>query len=407
MNNTVIVFHCVPHEIEANIELLWVSLKKALIKQKIALLVVSTTKIVEKELDHLIVPFDLRLLATDDIKKSTESIESGLRDTIARWYRIQLTDAENILKAAERFHKTLIETHRPIAVVSWQSSHPFSRTMRMECVRRDIPWWSAERGWLPNTIMIDLCENNYLTEAKRSLTIRRLLKNYRPSKYEIDNFLEKVKRIETISRYPKENRKQSPLRKRYHIDQKSAIWTIFTHGEPHVNELTTSIRNVHYPTGESLNEQLIKIAIELKKAGDTLIVREHPFNKIYDRMTKGPASLSNVIYHEGDIEELISETFVGLFTLSTLQFSWAMKEKPFGLLSRSLLSGLGLAPEWENFSSTAQFLNECSDTVKWRERKTLILDKLSIIYNYALIDISPQNLNDSAEELSDILVSKP
>jgi hypothetical protein len=106
---------------------------------------------------------------------------SGLRviQTIANWYRLEESVAIRVGSAAQSFIENLLEHVQPAAVLSWQSAHPASRITRLACESRDIPWWCAERGWLRDTLMVDLCENNALSEAARSLGLRRAFAGYR------------------------------------------------------------------------------------------------------------------------------------------------------------------------------------------------------------------------------------
>jgi hypothetical protein len=146
------------------------------------------------------------------------------------------------------------------------------------------------------------------------------------------------------------------------------------------------------------------LAEYLKKQGAVLLVREHPFNKNNDRSLVLDG-LSNVYFHDGDLDELISEADVGLFTLSTLQFDWAMKSKPFGLLCRGLLSGKSMAPQYDQYESAQSFVDACLDESQWFKRNIEIKKRIAYLYEFQLLDLKDSVFDESVEYLSNLISS--
>jgi hypothetical protein len=152
-----------------------------------------------------------------------------------------------------------------------------------------------------------------------------------------------------------------------------------------------------------LQKCLSQLSATLHARGAVLLVREHPFNRVNGRALN-LGGLPNVHVHEGDLDELISVADVGLFTLSTLQFEWALRGKPFGLLCRGMLSEKNMAPQWANYICADDFVNDCLDAEKWVRRHVEIERRIAFLYESQLIDLSLVSLQDSAQEIADLLV---
>jgi hypothetical protein len=87
-----------------------------------------------------------------------------------------------------------------------------------------------------------------------------------------------------------------------------------------------------------------------------------------------------------------------------LQFEWALRGKPFGLLCGGMLSGNGMAPQWSEYLWASDFVNDCLDQEQWVHRHMVIERRIAYLFESQLIDLSPVRLQDSAQEIADLLV---
>jgi len=398
----VIAFHCVPADVEPRIEQFWLDLRQLLQKQDQELLLISTAHVSEQLLPFISIPFHLPDILGN--LNEVERVDPRLVSTLVNWYRIGNTEATEVWSRVDLFIAGLLESTQPAAVISWQSAHPLSRMVRQACQSRDIPWWCAERGWLRDTLMVDLCENNGLSETSRSLGMQRAYDRYQPHVTLPQSLLDRIPPITSASRYPKNDLvSRTNLRQRLGLPPGACVFAWLTHGEPHVNSISNpSVQANHGMNQNLLQAELMELANEFKMRGWWLVVREHPFNSIHKRCLD-IQGLANVSLDDGDLDDLLEQADFFLFTLSTLQFELVLRGKPFGLLARSLLSGPGEAPFRGDFSSCADFLNTLTDGKLWFSRQQALLRKVCFLYEHQLLDIAPERGRQSAQDLATLL----
>ena len=398
----VIAFHCVPADVEPRIEHFWLDLRLRLQKQGQELLLVSTAHVSDQSLPFISIPFHLPDILGNS--NEVERVDPRLISTLVNWYRVDNTEATAVWSRVDLFIDGLLESTQPAAVISWQSAHPLSRLVRQACQSRDIPWWCAERGWLRNTLMVDLCENNGLSETSRSLCLQRAYDRYQPHASLPQFLLDRMPPISSASRYPKnELVSRTNLRQRLGLPPDACVFAWLTHGEPHVNSISNSrVQTNHGMSQNLLQAELWELANELKMLGWWLVVREHPFNSIHKRCLD-IQGLTNVFLDDGDLDDLLEQADFFLFTLSTLQFELVLRGKPFGLLARSLLSGPGEAPFRGDFGSCADFLNALTDGKLWFSRQQALLRKVCFLYDHQLLDIAPERGRQSSQDLATML----
>lgn len=406
--NTVIAFHCVPWEVDESIERFWSYLNMHLKENGQDLLLITTTSIKNTELNYIKIPYILMDFECENSADLNLSKSHPMVKILQDWYRLSYELSVLVHSHVNAYIKRLLETIKPLAVISWQSAHPLSRMVREVCIQDDIQWWVAERGWVKNTLMLDICENNLLSEINRSLTIMRSMDRYEPSENTLRELNNRYTENYSAARYKSVSEElifstSKSLREKLNLSEKTTIWALFTHGEPHIHVLSSAIKNAHNSDAIKLQQKLFLIAETLQKQGAVLIVREHPFNKINGR-SLALEGLKNVYVHSGDLDELMSEADVGLFTLSTLQFDWAMKSKPFGVLCRSLLSGASMAPQYDQYDTPQAFIDACLDNSQWIKRNKEIKKFMAYIYEYQLLDLGDLVVGKSAEYFRNLIL---
>jgi len=398
----VIAFHCVPPDVEPRIERFWLDLHHNLREQGQELLLVSTAGVGEPQLPHLRLPFHLPDI--DGGSGGVELADPRLAQTIANWYLIGDAEAAAVWSRAQHFVTELLDSTRPAAVVSWQSTHPLSRLTRQACLSRDIPWWCAERGWLRDTLMVDLCENNGLSEVSRSLGLRRAYQRYAAPEALPRTLQDRLLSGASASRYPQSAAPpRAPLRERLGLAPDAPVFAWLTHGEPHVNAIANpGLQANHGMSQELLQAELADLAAALERRGAWLVVREHPFNTMHGRCLD-IGGLPNVLADDGNLDDLIDQADFFVFTLSTLQFEVALRGKPFGLFARSLLAAPGEAPFRGDFGDCADFLRAFTTPQSWMPRRQALLRKICFLYENQLLDLAPDQGRRAARELADLL----
>jgi hypothetical protein len=407
--STVIAFHCIPWEVDASIERFWSALRIHLKRNGQELLLITTTSIKDSELLNIKIPYLLMDFNYEESVDNFLSESHPMVQILQDWYDLSREQSILLNSNVNAYIFRLMDTIRPSVVISWQSAHPLSRMVREICIKYDIQWWSAERGWIKNTLMLDMCENNILSEVNRSLVINRSIERYEPSEIMLRELEDRFNGEYSSARYinDSENLEFSSgksLREKLNLSDQTPIWALFTHGEPHIHALSSALKFAHNSDSEKMQQKFCFLAKFLQKLGAVIIVREHPFNKQNGRSLVLDG-LSNVYSHSGDLDELIAEADVGLFTLSTLQFDWAMKSKPFGVLCKSLLSGTSLAPQYDDYDSPESFVDACLNSAQWLERNKQIKKRIAYFYEFQLLDLKDFAFDESAKYLSNFIVN--
>lgn len=401
--SNIIAFHCVPYDVDPNVENFWIFLSEHLRLFGKNLILITTTKIYSNNVEYVQVPFkiteyhSLEYEATNTISNASE-IKS-----IQNWYKCEFEVALIKHSICKNFYKELFNQLNPSAVISWQSANPISRLVRRLCLDMDVPWWCAERGWINDTLMLDLSENNRLSEVTKSFALNRVYYQYKlkPDLYE--NIKARLAQGKSTARYAeKKSTSDESIRTLYKVPEASKIFVLFTHGEPHLNALDNKLTINHSMDSDGLESKIKSIAHAISLNNDYLLIKEHPFNSSHDsEVDINSFDFKNIITSKLEgVDQLLSQADYFLFTCSTIQYNAALMDKRFGLLSRGLLSGPGMAPFLDDFNSIEDFLNCIKDTNDWAKRNDEIKKMICFLFDYCLLDISSDNASVSSEELA-------
>lgn len=399
----IIAFHCVPYDVDPNVENFWILLSERLRLLGRNLILITTTEIYSNNIEYVQVPFkiteyhSLDCAATNTISNATE-IKS-----IQNWYKCGFEEAVARLLVCENLFKKLFNELNPSAVISWQSANPISRLVRRLCLDMDLPWWCAERGWINDTLMLDLSENNRLSEVTTSFALNRIYYQYKSKPDLYENIKARLVKGKSTARYAeKKCTSEENIRKLYEIPAASKIFVLFTHGEPHLNALDNKLTINHSMDSDGLELKIKSIAHAISLNNDYLIIKEHPFNSLYDsEINMESFDCKNIIMSKLEgVDQLLFQGDYFLFTCSTIQFNAALMDKRFGLLSRGLLSGPDMAPFVDDFNSIEDFLNCIKNKNDWVKRNEEVKKMICFLFDYCLLDISPDNSSASSEELA-------
>ncbi len=402
----VLAVNCVPEEADPAVPAFWRALSGALSARGIQLVIASTAPLNDPNLQVIDIPFQLTDFAARYRMRAYgggATPESAVMDA-ARWYGCTRDEAALGLALASQFFGDLLQALRPSAVLGWQSTNPVSRVLR-QCARAaDLPFWSGERGWVRNTLMFDLAENNALGEVHLSLACASLRDRFTPSPQTLTALSTRAREATDLGRYRAQERIDGlALRAKLGIPADARVVALFTHGEPSLNALDNAAqRELHDLSSELLQQRLDAVTDELLARGAWLIVQEHPFNRSNGktlRLRKSP----RVIGVEENVSSVLDAADHYLFTLATLQFDAAFLDKSFGLLGRSALYRAGEPPLISDYADARAFLDAVMDTTAWPQRSARLRRDIAFLYENFLLDIEPAAVDASAQRWSEHL----
>jgi hypothetical protein len=400
----VLAINCVPKEIDPNILQFWTIVANRFKERGVHFILASTTRTSSANIKTVDVLFNLPDFARrypghfDPIQPPPASAQII---QLMNWYSCSYEDALKSLNIAQQYYDQLIESLCPAAVIGWQSMNPCTRLLFQAANSRDIPVWSGERGWIADTLMFDLGQNNFLSEIHRSFAIDRLFERY---KFDAKIYAQLETRKlakERVGRYSSEIFvKEDDFRARLSIPTDAKIIAFFMHGEPamHLN-LFSVLNELHRTSKVTLQRQLDEISKYCIDHGYYLLIQHHPFNR--DRGYT--LDLADSIYIKEvsvNFHTLLNASDRCLFTFSTIQYDAVLQHKPFGLLSRSSLNVSNAAYVEEEFCSFNDFMDALVDALDWEIRLKNLQRFLLFIYENFLLDISPAYIVESANRFA-------
>lgn len=402
----VLAVNCVPEQIAPDIKQFWERLARQLAEQGFLLVIASTAPLQSSALNVIEVPYQL----TDFIRRYPDNLDRGhgvdgpMVRTLQDWYRCGPDDAAQALDLAHGFYRALLSALKPAAVLGWQSMHPGTRILMQEAAQAGVPSWVGERGWVQDTLMFDLSDNNYLSEIQRSLTIARLRE---ASVFDPARFAAISERAATV----RAGRYQSvpamdgqALRAKLGIPRDATVFGFFTHGEPSLHMSGPSaLGELHATSRGRLQAQLDAACTYCIEHGAWLLLQDHPFNAGEGYLLRLPehAQVMRVQEHPHSLLEAADHY---LFTITTLQYDAVFRGKHFGLLSKSSLHSPGGAYFHDDYADTAAFMAAVEAGTDWPQRLQTLQRTVAFLFDHYLLDIaSADAVETSAARLANHL----
>lgn len=402
----VLAAHCVPASVDPAVEAFWVRLAAELAQRGQTLVLLSTAAIASAGLNVIEIPFDLTAFPSRYRRLPSAGEAVSERDVLnaVSWYGCDHDTARDSLRLAQEFLADLLETLRPSAVLGWQSLHPVTRVLRDRARAADVPFWSAERGWVRNTLMFDQGDAHALSEANTSLMVARLRERWRPRPDTLQALERRARQAADLGRYRGAERVcRAELRARLGIGADARVVAVFTHGEPGLHAMSASaLREYHDTSAELLQARLDAVTDALLARGIWVLVQEHPFNVASGRTMRLRASPQVRAVTE-NVSSLLDAADHYLFTLATLQFDAVFLDKSFGLLARSALYRAGLPPFIGDYETADAFVDAVLDEGAWSARRQRLCEDVAFLYESLLIDIEPEAMPAGAAAWADHL----
>lgn len=400
-NGLVLAMHCVPAEVDPSVEAFWSALAAALARRGHGLVLLSTTTVRDPALQSIEMPFELTAFAKryPVCPSGAWSPDEASVGDVARWYRCSPGVASGNLRLARELFSDLLATLRPAAVLGWQALNPVTRMLRDSAVHADIPYWNAERGWVRNTLQIDMGGIHQLGEARLSLANHRLRRSYRPSEAVLETLSRRALGASDLGRYAGTPRRDAQaLRSGLGIPPEAKVAVVFTHGEPGINTMGHPlVREVHDISAELMQHRFDQVSAALLTRGYWVLVQEHPFNHAAGRLLHLPPT-PRVQRVAESVSSLLDLADVCLFTLATLQFDAVFLGRPMGLLSKSGLYRQGVPPFVGDYVSADAFVDDLLDRSVWPARAEQLQAEVAFLFEHTLLDLEQGALERSAEE---------
>lgn len=397
----VLAMHCVPHTVDPAVEAFWSQLGQQLAERGHTLVLLSTAPVSDPALQVIDMPFELTAFSQHFPTVPSAGVavsEQAIHDA-ASWYGCDHDHARDNLRLAHAFLRDLLDTLRPAAVLGWQGLNPLTRVLRDCACEAELPWWTAERGWVRNTLMFDLGGAHLLGESHTSLASARARARYQPAEAVLQALQQRSTHAASLARYAGTERLgRAALREKLGVPDDATVVVLFTHGEPGMNSMgTASVRELHDLSTQGLQARVDALAATLQARGHWLLVQEHPFNAAAGRCLRLPAG-ERVRSVSEDVSALLDAADACLFTLATLQFDAVFLDKPMGLLSRSALYRDGEPPFMGDFDSPEAFLDALFDAAAWPARFERLRADVAFLYEHCLIDIEADAVAAGAAE---------
>lgn len=310
--------------------------------------------------------------------------------------------AQAILQHVNDYLDDFFETLKPSAIVSWQSANPLSHLMKVMAAERGIPYWAGERGWLPNTLMFDVCQNNHLSEMKASVVSERLRRNYSPSSQLVSDMVDSLKARGQGRYQSRQAESGGTLRARLGISAEEKVVAYFSNSEPLLFAGDNAFESLHGIERQGYAQVIRDLQSYCERHGIVLMVQDHPLNKGTAYQFQ-PSSQGRVMVVEENVHSVLDAADACIFSNSTVQAYALAHGKPFGLLTKSFLHCEAGPLFLGDFDASEDFFHSVLNDSNWSERLANALRELAFLKEHFLLDIDPSRVQDSADTFSRVL----
>lgn len=396
----VLAINCVPQDVAPNLKGFWECASRQLAERGMLLVIASTAPLRSEALNVIEIPY----LMTDFARRYPRNVDPTRRydgpmiRTVQEWYRCERAEAETALNLAHGFYRALLDALRPAAVLGWQSMNPGTRVLLQEAGEAGVPAWVGERGWVQDTLMFDLSDNNYLSEIQRSFATASMWKatGADPAKFEV--IRRRSAGSARVGRYRSRPAVSgAELREALGIPADAMVFGFFTHGEPSLHMSGESALSALHATSRRTLQAQLEAACEYCSGHNAwMVLQDHPFNADQGYLLDLPESAQNVLRVRENIHSLLDAADRYLFTITTIQYDAVLRGKPFGLLSKSSLHVPGGAYFVGDYPDTLAFLAELEAATDWSQRQERLQARVAFLFEHYLLDIA----DDAAIESS-------
>ncbi|GEM_PF-3801831 len=398
----VLAFNYIPSNIEPNIAKFWAQATASLAQRGFLLIVATTAPLSEPGINSIDVPFFLPEFCQryPQVELNTHFDEAWV-EKLQTWYRCDEEVAIRTATVAEKFYTNLFEALGPCAVLTWQSTHPKSQLLQGLARKSGIPVWNAERGWLRNTLMMDLAQNTYLNELQTSFALSQCIDLVPVSEEDYQALRERALGGTLTGRY-ESAAVVSPdiLRTQYDIPVNARLFAFFMHGEPFLlrdaNPLATEF---HQLSLDGLETQIESIAAYCERTGTYLLVQDHPFNNTVGLKLRLSDS-KHIVPVQENIHTILNAAALSFFTTSTIQYDAIFYAKPYGVLCRTSADVADGAYSALEYATVYEFIQAVELAEDWEHRHAKLRHLITFLSKTMLFDITEEGRQASVDRFA-------
>lgn len=341
----------------------WLKLQEALAQEGMELIVLSQAPPADPNLRVILVPLWLQGYAAAFGNSPTAlTLEEPLAQALVERERSwsgqahqPLAEFHAGLQTCQHVLRTLLAELQPAVVLTWGSSLPQSVVLQQLALQEGRPCWVLERGFVPQTLMVEMSGQGGLSEWNASFALQRALRAGASTTTFRAVQQQYVSQRASKTPVAADALSAEELRRRHCPDRQRLVSVLLQHDEAsglspvsfagsrqHTRGLTTAAEAVQHLA-----------AAAAARTDCQLIVRPHPLD-LADYSAFESATLR--VVRDGSLHALLQASDAVACMTSTCQFEALLYEKPLILLARSVLAGKGVAYEALNPSAVAPAL---------------------------------------------------
>lgn len=316
-------------------ELIWDKLYVELRQHSTDLCLLSTTKYpIKYSYRNYIIPYNVSHYPNIRLPNQF-TYPTSFKDKLCVWEKIDRIDDKKIDSCAH-YLSLLLDEIQPGVVLCWNIAHPASLILKIESLKRHIPVMGIEKGFFPETIMLDIFENSYFSDINLHHVI-----NTQINKTEIDDAL-----IQSLKSYYLGGRTyKRPITTQYAVIYAGAYAANIL-----PKTVTTNRASSKYVSDiETMVDAICESDTNL-----TYVLSIHPidYDDLYPKIKVLKAKHKNLILSseipDTDMYSIFRFSTYGLFIgCGTTQQEYLLFDKPMILLSNTSLSHKNIAYEYD------------------------------------------------------------
>lgn len=341
----------------------WLKLQDALTQEGLELIVLSQAPPADPNLRVILVPLWLQgFAAAFGNSPAALTLEEPLAQALAERDRswsgqghLPLGEFHAGLQTCQHVLRTLLAELQPAVVLTWGSSLPQSVVLQQLALQQGRPCWVIERGFVPQTLMVEMSGQGGVSEWNTSFALQRALR--RGTSTTAFRAFQQQYVTQRASKTPvaADALSAEEIRRRHCPDRQRLVSVLLQHDEAsglapvsfagarqHTRGIPTAAEAVQYLA-----------AAAAARSDCQLLVRPHPLD-LADYSAFESATLR--VVRDGSLHALLQASDAVACMTSTCQFEALLYEKPLILLARSVLAGKGVAYEALNPADVAPAL---------------------------------------------------
>lgn len=382
---------------------LWNELGALLQERGILLMLLTTTTCDALEVPHTQIPYLLSdFVGNDDkMRNRTGCYPASYSLSDAAWAGLDKPPptTKRGLAHCTRFYQNLLDQLSPCSTFAWNTTVPQSRILHAESIKRGISAHAIERGFFPNTLMIESRENSALSDLNLNPIVTSFYHSFCAD-------TDRIKRIEDyyarnrFHKYkPKGAATVSDFREKHNIQSHERIAVLFgSASAANWQPRQHNSARFNSPYFTSLAEAA-HAWIRALPAGYRAVIQSHPIDT-------GPSARlpGNAIATSGeDIYVLLESADLYAFLgCTTTQQEALLYQRPVVLLSRSQLSGKGIAYEYTG-GDLVPCIAQAVNRQGWSERTAAAYRYLDFVFQHFLYGYHGAPTAHNLEHLADFI----